>query len=216
MKRVARHLSLAAASAGAAALAAAFAGNADPLDRVSLATAWLCLLLFAAALLVGPAHALRTGRPVANHLLRRDLGIWCALNGLAHLGIAFAISMTPAYMQAWVDGAPAWPSAPVRRELYLWAVIGSLVVAALFVLLLALSSNVAMRRLGPAWWKRLQRGSYIAFVLTVAHSVVFQLIEGRTAWLVALLWLLAIAVAAAQAAGWRRVRATAPGRSRPP
>jgi DMSO/TMAO reductase YedYZ heme-binding membrane subunit len=167
---------------------------------------WLCLLLLAAALLVGPVLALRTGRVPLNHLLRRDLGIWAALNGLAHLALAFRISMTPAYMKVYIAGAPAWPDAATRQQLYMWAVIGSLVIAALFVLLLALSSNRALRLVGPTWWKRLQRGSYLAFGLTVAHAAVFQLIEGRHAALVVLLVLLSLAVALVQARGWLAVR----------
>jgi len=207
MKRLTRHIVLAAGSASVAVLAGIVAGNAGFLDGVSLATSWLCLLLLAAALLVGPAHALRTGRPLANHLLRRDLGIWCALNGLVHLGIAFAISMTPAYVGAFVDGAAGWPAAATRRLMYTWAVIGSLVVAAIFLLLLALSSNRAISLVGPARWKRLQRASYPAFALTVAHGAAFQLIEARSAWLVTLLWAVALLVLLSQAAGWRRVRA---------
>lgn len=187
------------------ALAAAAGAGATALDRASLATAWLCLLLLGATLLVGPRQARRTGRPVTNHLLRRDLGIWCAINGLVHLGIAFAISMTPLYMASVVDAAPGWPGlAP--RQLYLWAVSGSLVIAAIFVLLLGLSSNRALRRLGPRWWKRLQRASYLAFLLTVAHAAVFQRLEGRAWPLVLLLAGVAVAVLAGQWLGWRAVR----------
>lgn len=206
MRRFARHLLLAAAIAAAMTLAVATGAAADALDRASLTLAWLCLALFAGALTIGPLHALRTGRLLTNHLLRRDLGIWCALTGLAHLGIAFAISMTPAYMQAYIDVAGAWPAPGVRRQLYSWAVIGSLVIAAVFLVLLALSSNAALRRVGPTWWKRLQRLSYLAFALTVLHSVAFQVIESRSAWLVALLVLLTGAVLATQLAGWSRLR----------
>jgi sulfoxide reductase heme-binding subunit YedZ len=206
VKRPARHLGLAAAIALLAGLAAAAGEPADALDRVSLLTAWLCLALFAAALLIGPIHALRTGRVLTNHLLRRDLGIWCALTGLAHLGISFAISMTPAYMQIYVYGATSWPEPVLRRSLYSWAVIGSLVIAAVFAVLLLLSSNWSLRLMGAKWWKRLQRLSYLAFALTVAHSVAFQLIESRTLLLVIALALLTTAVVAAQLAGWSRVR----------
>jgi DMSO/TMAO reductase YedYZ heme-binding membrane subunit len=93
----------------------------------------------------------------------------------------------------------------VRLELYSAAVIASLVVAALFVLLLAISSNRALGWLGQRRWKSLQRASYPAFALTVAHGFAFQLIEGRVPWLVAALALLVLAVLAAQLAGWQRV-----------
>jgi DMSO/TMAO reductase YedYZ heme-binding membrane subunit len=117
--------------------------------------------------------------------------------------------MTPAYMQIYVYGATDWPDPLLRRSLYRWAVIGSLVIAAVFVVLLALSSNWSLRLIGAKWWKRLQRLSYVAFVLTVAHSVVFQLIESRTLLLVVALALLTAGVIAGQLAGWSRLRANA-------
>lgn len=208
MHRAARHLLLAGSSAAATVAAAAAAPPGAALDRASLTLSWLCLLFFAAVLLLGPWQVLRTGRVQTNQLLRRDLGIWCALVGLTHLAIAFAISMTPAYMQVYVYGAGAWPAPELRHRLYSWAVIGSLVIAALFVLLLALSNNRSLRWLGPVWWKRLQRTSYVAFVLTVAHSIAFQVIESRTTVLVGALALLTLAVIAAQLAGWSSVRTT--------
>jgi DMSO/TMAO reductase YedYZ heme-binding membrane subunit len=209
MNRTGRHFLLGALSVAAALGAGATGAGPDALDRISLATSWLCLVCFAGALLIGPLHTLRTGRLLTNHLVRRDLGIWCAVNGLVHLGLAFKVSMNPAYMAIYIDGASAWPPPPVRRQLYFLAVVGSLGIAVLFALLLSLSSNRAIRWLGPVWWKRLQRTSYAAFALTIAHSVVFQLIEARTLWLVTALALLTIAVLAGQLAGRWRVRAAA-------
>jgi DMSO/TMAO reductase YedYZ heme-binding membrane subunit len=206
MYRNARHLLLAATSATAFALAATTGPAGTGAARVSMVAAWICLILLAWALLIGPRHALRTGRPLLNHLPRRDLGIWAALAGLVHLAIAFRVSMNNAYLQAFVDVAAQWPGPAARRQMYLWAVVGSLVIAVLFVLLLALSSNRALRLLGPVAWKRIQRGSYAAFALTIGHSIVFQLLERRSWPLVLLLAALTLAVCAAQAAGWRRVR----------
>ncbi len=214
MNRSVRHVLLAAGSAAAALAANAGVPAAAALDRASLMTSWLCLGLFTAALLVGPVHVLRTGRLLTNSLLRRDLGIWCAITGLAHLALAFGESMNPGYIQVYVDGAAAWPGPAARRQLYFLSVVASLVVAALFALLLALSSNRAIRWLGPLWWKRLQRASYPAFALTVSHGVAFQLIESRTRWLIAALALLTATVAAAQLAAWSRIRSArrlAPG-----
>lgn len=209
MNRTARHLLLAGSIAAVTVAAGAAAPAGAALDRASLTLSWACLLCFAGALLVGPLHALRTGRVQLNHLLRRDLGIWSAVTGLAHLALSFRISMTPEYMQLYVYGTEAWPAPELRRRLYGWAVIGSLVVAALFLLLLLLSNNLALRWLGPVWWKRLQRTSYVAFVLTIAHSVIFQLIESRTAVLAAALVIVTLGVLTAQFRGWSSVRAAA-------
>lgn len=184
----------------------ALAPAGQGLDRLSFATAWLCLLFFAGALLVGPLHVMRTGRLPGNHLLRRDLGIWCVATGMVHFFLAFKVSMNPEYMALYVRGAQPWPAEELRRLMYRWAVLGSLVIAALFVMLLALSNNLSIRWLGPRWWKRLQRASYPAFVLTVGHSIAFQILEARTIGLVIALAFVTLAVLVAQYTGWATLR----------
>lgn len=206
MTRAYRHLSLAMLTAGLMWLAAAVGPAAGAGDRVSLTTSWICMVLLSAALLIGPLHARRSGRPLINHLPRRDLAIWGAIAGMVHFGLAFKYSMNMEYMATFVDGALQAPSPTVRRELYFWSVIAGLVIAALFLLLLGLSSNAALRLIGARWWKRLQRTSYAAFALTAAHGVAFQLIEGRSASLVLLFALLTAAVIGGQAAGAVAVR----------
>lgn len=169
---------------------------------MSLLTAWLCFGLLVAALALGPLDALRTGRPTLNSLLRRDLGIWAGLAGIAHLLAATGEVMQPAYFGRYLTGPdgpplPGWPG---------WlgntSILGGYLVGILFLVLLLLSNNWSLRRLGPARWKRLQSISMTAFVLTVAHGVVFQVIERRAGgWLVAL-----VVVSAALFALRRRAR----------
>lgn len=179
---------------------------ASALDRFSLATAWLCFLLLVAALALGPREALRTGRPSLNNLLRRDLGIWAGLAGLAHLAAATGEVMRPAYFSRYITGAdgpplPGWPG---------WlgntSIVAGYLVGILFVALLLLSNNWSLRRLGPVRWKQLQGASTAAFFLTVAHGVVFQVIERRTGgWLAALV----VVAGAILALRWRARRAVA-------
>jgi DMSO/TMAO reductase YedYZ heme-binding membrane subunit len=206
MTRTRRHLALAVGSAAISVGAMALAPAGQELDRLSFVTAWLCLLLFAATLLVGPLHVRRTGRLPGNHLFRRDLGIWCVITGMVHFFLAFKVSMNLEYMELYVRGARQWPAPEVRELMYRWAVLGSLLIAALFVLLLALSNNFAIRLLGNRWWKRLQRASYPAFALTVGHSIAFQILEVRSAWLVAAFVIITAAVVVAQYAGHVRLR----------
>jgi DMSO/TMAO reductase YedYZ heme-binding membrane subunit len=206
MTRTRRHLVLAVGSAAISVGAMALAPAGQELDRLSFVTAWLCLLLFAATLLVGPLHVRRTGRLPGNHLFRRDLGIWCVITGMVHFLLAFKVSMNLEYMELYVRGARQWPAPEVRELMYRWAVLGSLLIAALFVLLLALSNNFAIRLLGNRWWKRLQRASYPAFALTVGHSIAFQILEVRSAWLVAAFVIITVAVVVAQYAGHARLR----------
>jgi methionine sulfoxide reductase heme-binding subunit len=49
----------------------------------------------------------------------------------------------------------------------------------LFLILLAISNDLSLRTLGIRRWKSIQRWTYIAFGLTVAHGIAYQLIEKR-------------------------------------
>ena len=184
MQRTHRHLAFG-IGVGLAALGTWAAG--DPVGgvaRLSLLTAWFCTGVLVTALAWGPVQVLRTGRPVLNSLVRRDLGIWAALAGLAHLWLATVVVMTPAYFQTYIT-----PGDGSEPGLAGWIGTGSIlagyVVGLLFLMLLGLSSNRVLKRLGPERWKRLQRWAWPAFLLTVGHGLVFQVIEGRAG-----LWIL--------------------------
>jgi DMSO/TMAO reductase YedYZ heme-binding membrane subunit len=84
-----------------------------------------------------------------------------------------------------------------------------LLIAVLLVLLLVLSSDRVLRRLGSTWWKRLQRSAYFAFLLTVGHGFAFQALESRSAGLIVVLALVTAAVIALQLRGaalYRRLK----------
>jgi DMSO/TMAO reductase YedYZ heme-binding membrane subunit len=205
MTRLIRHVALLIAVGSTS--AAAWLGGAPVTrqDRLSLLTAWLCCALLTAALAIAPAQALRTGRPLLNHIPRRDLGIWAAITGLLHTVLATNVVMTPAYFRAYIVGPPESPLPGWAGWIATFSIIGGYVVAIIFLLLLGLSNNRALRRLGPARWKRWQRWAYSAAGLTFVHGVVFQVIEGRTgAWL-AMLLMAGGALFALQLAGRRAV-----------
>jgi len=185
-----------------AALAAVgwFAGEpAMARDRLSLLTAWLCVaLLVAVPGGIGPWQALRTGRPVINQLLRRDLGIWAALTGLAHLVVATGIVMQAAYFRAYITGPPDNPLPGWAGWIGTLSIVAGYLVGLLFLMLLALSNHWSLARLGPARWKRLQGAAVVALFLTIAHGVIFQVIEGRTGG-----WLATLVVVSAAILGLR-------------
>ncbi len=176
-----------------------FAGEpATARDRLSLLTAWLCFALLGAALSIGPWQALRTGQPVLNQLLRRDLGIWAALTGLAHLVVATGVVMQAAYFRAYITGPPDSPLPGWAGWIGTLSIVAGYVVGLMFLMLLTLSNQWSLARLGPARWKRLQGAAVVALFLTIAHGVVFQVIEGRTG-----LWLAALVVVSAAILGLR-------------
>jgi sulfoxide reductase heme-binding subunit YedZ len=46
-------------------------------------------------------------------------------------------------------------------------------------MLLAISNDFSIRSLGSRSWKSIQRWTYAAFGLTVAHGIAFQIVEKR-------------------------------------
>jgi sulfoxide reductase heme-binding subunit YedZ len=54
-----------------------------------------------------------------------------------------------------------------------------LAAALLFLMLLAISNDLSLRGLRTNRWKSLQRWTYVAFGLTAAHGIAYQLIEQR-------------------------------------
>ncbi len=196
MTRTLRHSALAVGTALACALSW-YAGPASTaVTRLSLLTAWLCLLLLCAALAIGPLNVRRRGQPLLNHPLRRDLGIWSALTGLGHLAAATGVVMTPDYFRAFITGPPDDPLPGWAGWIGTLFIIVGYVIGILLLRLLAVSSDRALRRLGKERWKRIQRSAYVVFGLTVTHGLVFQLIEQRLG-----LWLLVLLAATATVIG---------------
>jgi DMSO/TMAO reductase YedYZ heme-binding membrane subunit len=205
-QRLKYHLGLTAGTAASFGVAVLYGPADGAADRLSIVSAYLCLVLLGCALFIGPAHAITTGRPVFNKYVRRDIGIWAALVGLVHFFLANALAMNYAYLDLYVNLATEPPSPEFRSQLYGLGTISGYIVAVLFFLLLGLSSDRVLRWIGMRWWKRLQRASYLAFVLTVLHSFAFQALESREGFLVGVVSLVCIVILAVQVFGIAAVR----------
>jgi sulfoxide reductase heme-binding subunit YedZ len=208
-RRTKHHLGLAGLNGACLAVAAVSGSAAGLPDRFSIVTAYLCLGLLCTGLAIGPIRAIGNGRPTVNNYLRRDIGIWAGLTGLAHLVIATALSMSPEYMGAFVTIANTPLSEAVRTALFTWGTIAGLVVGVLLLILLAVSNDKTLQWLGIRWWKRVHRLSYLAFALTAAHGLAFQALESRAGSLIALVVLGTLAIFVLQMTGVRRVRNSA-------
>jgi DMSO/TMAO reductase YedYZ heme-binding membrane subunit len=156
-------------------------------DQLSIVSAYLCLFLLGAALLIGPLNVFRNGKTLGNSYFRRDVGIWAALNGLLHFYLANVLSMSYEYLAVFVEGSTLPPSPEVRSQLYIWGTILGYVIAVLFIVLLGLSNDRILRKVGVIGWKRLQRLSYAGFIFTCAHAFAFQILESRE-----MLWIMVV------------------------
>jgi len=146
----------------------------DFISRLSIGTAYPALFLTAAALLLGPLNVLRRKPNPVSFDLRRDLGIWAGISALAHTAVGLNVHLRGRMWLYFLD-----PSHHLRRDAFGFGNYTGGIAALLFALLLALSNDVSLRKLGVERWKSLQRWAYAAIVLTAAHSIAYQQIEKR-------------------------------------
>jgi DMSO/TMAO reductase YedYZ heme-binding membrane subunit len=99
-------------------------------------------------------------------------------------------------------GAPLLP----RHDLFGLVSYLGLAAALLVAMLLAISSDAALARLGAAQWKTLQRLSYLALTVTVLHGLALQVMEKRGFGIIGATALAVCATAGLQALAFRRRR----------
>lgn len=146
----------------------------DTISGISIGTAYAALLLLATTLLLGPYHVLRRRVAPVSFDLRRDLGIWSGIGALVHTAVGVNVHLRGRPWLYFVDEAHH-----VRTNMFGFANYTGLVAALLFVLLLAISNDVSLRRMGAGKWKSFQRWTYAAVALTAAHAIAFQKVENR-------------------------------------
>jgi methionine sulfoxide reductase heme-binding subunit len=171
--------------------------------RSSMATGYVSVVLIAWAMLIGPWRV-RRGRPApASTDLRRDVGIWGAVFGLAHVVTGLQVHFAGAIWKYFVypDGDHR---IPLRHDLFGFANWTGLAATLVLVLLLAISNDAALRALGARRWKSWQRWTYWAAALTVAHALAYQVETRHFGWWIAAVLLLTVIVLVMQLDGRRR------------
>jgi sulfoxide reductase heme-binding subunit YedZ len=173
--------------------------------QLTVASGYVALGLLGLTLLIGPANLLlRKPNPVSSYL-RRDVGTWVAILSVVHVLFGLQVHGTgriSGFLNYFIapDGGPWLNSFGLAN----WTGLGALVIV---VGLLAVSSNVALRKLKGRPWKRLQRLNYALFALVVVHAFFYGALLRVTSLFTFLLGMCVVAVFVGQAAGiwlWRR------------
>src|SRR5207237_8232384 len=138
--------------------------------------AYPALFLTAAATTVGPWNVVRGRTNPLSFDLRRDLGIWAGIMALLHTGIGLNVHLRGRPWLYFVD-----QSHRVRHDLFGIGNDSGLLAALLFLMLLAISNDLSLRRLGARTWKSMQSWTYAAVALTLMHAVAYQSIHERQA-----------------------------------
>lgn len=156
--------------------------------RMSMSLALTAMLFLLPVLIIGPLNVLRKRANPTNSYLRRDLGIWAGVLGLAHM--VFGISIHTDNLRFWTLWIMVMPGHPPRLETgwFGLANYAGLLLASLIALLLAISNDISMRRLGIRRWKNLQRLSYVALLSIMIHGLAYQQVENRDLGLRLVFW----------------------------
>ncbi len=207
-RRTRRHVRLAVASGLLTGLlAVVFGFDYSLLRGLSIASGYAALMLLAATLMIGPLNVLR-GRPnPVSSDLRRDLGIWAGILALAHVVVGLQAHFRGAMWKYFLYELPNRADLlPLRTDVFGLANHAGLLATFIVMLLLALSNDLSLRRLGTRRWKLLHRSNYFYFLFTVLHAVAFQFVQIRRLPLLGLLGLTVAATVTVQLTGFSRVR----------
>ena len=103
--------------------------------------------------------------------------------------------------------------ARVRHDMFGLANYSGLLAGVIVVLLAAISNDCSLRRLGAGRWKRIQQLNYVLFAITIAHAILYQIIEKRSPPFVFTIGFFAATVVALQLARAVGRAGSNPGRS---
>ncbi len=178
-----------------------FSVRRDLISHISIATAYPALFLTAVAIFLGPWNVLRRRANPVSFDLRRDVGIWAAIMALLHTAVGLKVHLRGRMWLYFLD-----QHHNVRHDWFGFGNDTGVAAALLFLLLLAISNDLSLRRLGTRRWKSLQRWTYAAVILTILHTIAYQHVEERRGAYELLLGGMTVAIVAFQLAGWRRVK----------
>lgn len=181
--------------------------GAREMVALSLATSYASILFLSITLLIGPARQLMSKKLPLSSYLRRDIGIWAAVFAIVHTVTSMLIELGPVNaFDFFFYRAGASAVMPVRLDFFGIANYLGLIAGLIFILLLVLSSDGAIRMLKPSRWKRLQRWIYAGALITVAHGIMYQMMGQRSLSFVLIFAVLTIVTVGGQIWGFFRRR----------
>lgn len=171
---------------------------------------YAALLFTVVTLVIGPVNLLWQRRNPANINLRRDTGIGAGITGSLHVLFGFQVHMGGRILEYFFDPAQGY-----RPMLNLFGASNYIGAAAtvILALLLLLSNNLSLRLLKGRLWKLLQQFNYLLIILTVVHTLGYQVLIKRAPIMIFITLGLSLLVLAAQAVGfliyqWRQSTAS--------
>jgi len=175
----------------------------DLRHRISLASAYVAIIYLAISLALGPYRIWRKLPNPISFDLRRDIGIWVGSLASLHTMVGLTVHLRGRMWMYFLEQLH-----PVRVQKSLFGLANYLGVAAVlvFLLLVLISNDLSVRKLGTTRWKSIQRWSYVAAGLTVVHGLAYQFVEKRQAWWVAVFLVIVALATGLQVTGLLLIR----------
>jgi methionine sulfoxide reductase heme-binding subunit len=172
--------------------------------RISIGTGFVGVIFLAAALIIGPLNILRgVSNPLSTYF-RRDIGIMAGIFAVAHTIVGLQVHMSGDFVRYFFQRKANGEVGAVRLDAFGIANHFGLIAVLIIIVLLGISNNVSLRKLGPSRWKGIQRYIYLAAGLVAVHGLIYQIIERRQFAFIACLIAIAAAAATMQCLGLRR------------
>jgi sulfoxide reductase heme-binding subunit YedZ len=172
------------------------------LHRISIATAYVGLIFLAAALIVGPLNILwGLSNPLSSYL-RRDVGIMAGIFAVVHTVVGLQVHMGGDLVRYFFQRKSNGGVGTVRFDAFGVANHLGLIAVLITIVLLGISNNVSLRKLGPKRWKGVQRYIYLVAGLVAVHGLIYQIIEHRQSAFIIGLIVIATAAATMQYLGF--------------
>ena len=183
----------------------------DIRHRASMSSAYVAMVFLGWSLFLGPLNILRSRANPVSFDLRRDVSIWAGAFALIHTAVGLSVHLRG---RTWMYFFKKLHPLMLQNTRFGFANYAGLVAATLFAGLLLLSNDLSLRSLGLRRWKTLQRMSYLAFALTLAHGWAYQEVEKRKLPWITVFWILAAFAIVVQLAALVRRKTGNPQRSR--
>lgn len=172
--------------------------------RWSMSTAYAALVLLGITAVIGPIKLL-LGLPLQTSIyLRRDTGIWTGIVALAHTVFGLQGHVGGKFWYYFIAPPDASYSFPLRIDIFGITSYLGLGATLILIMLLALSNNWSIKRIGAQRWKSLQRLSYAAIGITLLHNIIFLVVWKRDLMFVAMFSLVTLGIVTFQVLGYRR------------
>ena len=176
------------------------------LHRISIGTGFVSVIFVAAALTIGPLNILRRVSNPLSTYFRRDIGIMAGIFAIMHTIVGLQVHMGGDFVRYFFQKKANGEVDAVRFDAFGIANHLGIIAVLIIVVLVGISNNVSLRKLGPRRWKEIQRYIYVAAGLVVIHGLIYQIIERRQSVFIACLIAIAAAAATMQYLGFLRSR----------